>query len=301
MTRDAHGERQLDLFEMGTVGEPGRIYPIRELLTRSRLIRPPERFLELLRFFARFPEHSPFNVLLVFIQNPHATRIASARRWERVHHRKVREEARPLLILAPSSPVSLLYDVADTEGTAPVELPHEPLAIEGVLEPTRLRHTEENAELYGIGVTRRPAAVLQAPALTVREEEDPRAFSLFAAPRILVQLNDRLDPLAAYATLVHELAHVLLGHLGSDPEGWWPERPGGSEGWREAEACTVEYLVSRRAGLPCHPEESLLRTLTEVWGEREQDVLLLVRVTGLLEQMGHRKLEPPHPRHKEPA
>jgi len=36
---------------------------------------------EMLAFIARFPNYSPFNGLLLYIQNPEATYVATARNW----------------------------------------------------------------------------------------------------------------------------------------------------------------------------------------------------------------------------
>jgi hypothetical protein len=36
--------------------------------------------------------------------------------------------------------------------------------------------------------------------------------------------HDGLDEPSRFGVLCHELAHVLLGHLGSDLDRWWPAR-----------------------------------------------------------------------------
>jgi hypothetical protein len=62
-------------------------------------------------------------------------------------------------------------------------------------------------------------------------------------------LNDGLSREASYATLVHELAHLYCGHLGTPNENWWPDRRGLDVSRREFEAESVCYLVCGRAGI----------------------------------------------------
>ena len=39
-----------------------------------------------------------------------------------------------------------------------------------------------------------------------------------------VVVHDALDEPSRFGVLCHELAHILLGHLGGDAHGWWPPR-----------------------------------------------------------------------------
>jgi hypothetical protein len=49
-------------------------------------------------------------------------------------------------------------------------------------------------------------------------------------------LNSNLSAEARYATLVHELAHLYCGHLGTLNDKWWPDRRGLPHAAREFEA-----------------------------------------------------------------
>ena len=68
--------------------------------------------------------------------------------------------------------------------------------------------------------------------------------------------NDRLAPQERYVTVVHELGHVFLGHLGGcdsetsdDDESGWPNRTWLGKNEKEIEAEAVAYLVASRAGV----------------------------------------------------
>ena len=72
-----------------------------------------------------------------------------------------------------------------------------------------------------------------------------------------ISLRAGLDDAGAYAVLCHELAHVYLGHVGADRDGWWPFRMNVTEAVAEIEAESVAYIVCARAGLRTHSAEYL--------------------------------------------
>jgi hypothetical protein len=78
---------------------------------------------KLLDFIVHFLQYSTFNGFLLYLQNPAATRVATARTWSRKFKRNLSPDARPLLILAPMAPVLFVFDVKDTVGG---HLPPEP-------------------------------------------------------------------------------------------------------------------------------------------------------------------------------
>ena len=54
--------------------------------------------------------------------SPRCAYFATARHWEREFGRKIKEDARPMLILAPMHPVMTVYDLDSTTGPLPEEL-----------------------------------------------------------------------------------------------------------------------------------------------------------------------------------
>ena len=61
-----------------------------------------------------------------------------------------------------------------------------------------------------------------------------------------------------FATLVHELAHLLCGHLGRRPKkDKWPDRRGLEHSQEELEAESVSYLVCQRMGINSESEAYL--------------------------------------------
>ena len=87
-----------------------------EMFAAGACYRSGRTYRQMLRFISRFPQYSAFNGCLLFIQNPRAVFVATAGAWERRYGRKLKPEARPMMILAPMAPVLFVFDVGDTHG-----------------------------------------------------------------------------------------------------------------------------------------------------------------------------------------
>jgi len=53
-------------------------------------------------FVARFREYAPYNNMLVKVQNPSCSYYATEKNWNEKFKRSLKEDARPMLIIAPS-------------------------------------------------------------------------------------------------------------------------------------------------------------------------------------------------------
>jgi hypothetical protein len=276
-----------------------------DLFSLARQYRSSQAYLELLQFVGRFRFYAPFNAMLVHIQKPGATYVAPPHRWLRDHCRRIKVGANPLVILQPMGPVMFVFDVADTEpeeGAPP--LPPEvaqPFEVRGGRVKGELSQTIENAKRDGVEVIRREAGSQSAGmiqrtqrrgllSITIRER--PEREQLDVPLRYEVLLSSKLSSEAAYATLVHELAHLYCGHLGTPNPLWWPDRRGLSNEVREFEAESVCYLVCSRLGID-NPSDEYLGNYVK--GQDETPKVSLERVvaaTGLIEQMGRERLKP---------
>lgn len=169
--------------------------------------------------------------------------------WSRRYQRRVRPAARPLVILAPMSPVRFVFDIRDTEGP--------PLPPAAVRAATRLLDaTRHNCGLQRIAVREAAAlgpsaerAIRLTPALRKRHAEldlDPNA-------RYLVLLDAGGSGETRYAALTLELGRIFCGHLVIDSDAWWPERRDLEFDRIEIEAAAVAHLICRRRGLAAGP------------------------------------------------
>ncbi len=224
--------------------------------------------LELLEFLCRFPGYTPLNAFLIYLQNPRATEVATARAWVTRRRRRIRPEGRPIAILAPMSPVVFVFDIADTVGPpSPPERPPAPASA----KKSAARMFESLAgrlavERVAVTLTETP---LSPAERTLRLTPALRRSLGAAAPparmRALIRLPQALAPDDRLAALAVELAHLFCGHLGSDEEAGFPDRGEPPAEQIDLEAETAAALACRRLGYAAAgaPLLSLLRERPE--------------------------------------
>jgi len=253
-----------------------------DLFTRSRRLRQSSKFREAVEFVAKFREYSPFNNMLVYAQNSLATHFATANHWQKSFGRSIKEEARAMVILAPRGPVLMVYDIADTAGPPLPERLRVPTQTSGRFNPALLERTVKNCERDQIQVLRQPMGEMHGGFATHRARE--------SGWKMRVSLRADLQDGAAYAVLCHELAHIYLGHIGADRDGWWPFRVNMSESVAEIEAESAAHIVCARAGLRNHSAEYLSNFVEDSDDLDAISIDLISRVAGRLEEMGRRLL-----------
>jgi hypothetical protein len=64
-----------------------------------------------------------------------------------------------------------------------------------------------------------------------------------------IAVHTELDRPSQYGVLCHELAHIYLGHLGTDRDHWWPSRTDLDGRAIEIEAEATAFIVTTRRGL----------------------------------------------------
>lgn len=147
-----------------------------------------------------------------------------------------------MVILAPMHPVLLVYDLDETEGPPLPEKLRNFAFAEGEFKTEWLDKTIENAKRMRIQVQRKRLSSVNAGFATTRLYDSARW-------KMRIVIHDSLTDLQAYPILCHELAHVLLGHLGTDKDHWWPCRIGLNHSAVEIEAESVSYMIANRLGL----------------------------------------------------
>lgn len=251
---------------------------IDELIQAGRAYWGSEQFKELIRFLARFTEYSPYNNLLVWVQRPGCQLFATRSKWQKQFKRRVAEGARPMVILAPRTPVLLVYDIDDTEGPPlPQEL-DEFAKFEGTWDPDWLARMVENAgRHYSIRVDFKTLTSMLAGFATIDRG--------VPGSKMRIVVHDGLDEPSRFGVLCHELAHVLLGHLGNDDDRWWPNRYGIDRHSIEVEAEGAAFITTRRLGLRGASARYVSRHLLK--GDLPPGVSPdhIAKVSGRLEQM----------------
>jgi hypothetical protein len=198
-----------------------------------------------------------------------------------------------------------VFDVSDTEsmpGAPP--FPQKIVAPFEVRKGTlkgRLEPTVENAKRDGIRVSRQSTGSLRAGQIgTAANGVSQEVVVRLAPKRETVHIPVRYELLLSesrpreeqYATLVHELAHLYCGYLGTPNKNWWPDRRGLIESVREVEAESVSYLVCGRAVIDTPSDQYLAEYLEH--NQKVPDISLecVMSASGLIEKMGLERLKP---------
>ena len=254
-------------------------------LRRTRAYRGRAEFEETVTFMARFKEYAPFNNMLVRLQSSECRYYATERDWRERFGRTPREDARPMLILAPRHPVLLVYDLEETSGR---HFPKESLELEeleGEWHPQWLSRLGENAETHD-----RIKVDFKALSSTLAGHSTIAAGD--RGHKMRIRIHDGLDEPGRFAVLCHELAHVYLGHFGSDPDHWWPWRRELDHRTVEVETEATVYIVSARIGLKGTGAEYVSRHLGEGPVPEHVSLDLVAKAASRIERMAREYLRP---------
>ena len=202
-----------------------------------------------------------------------------------------------------------VFDVADTEpGPYPTELPPEvdrPFDIcEGRIGD-ELGETIENAKRDGVRIQLTKEGSQSAGSicridgrrltpLQVCAGLDKQRNPIFVNVPLRYDLfiNENLSREAQYATIVHELAHLYCGHLGTPNKTWWPDRLGLSNKECEFEAESISYMLCKRLKIRVPSDSYLSGYLKDHQEIPRISVECVMKAAGLIEQMGRIYLKP---------
>lgn len=220
------------------------------------------RFLQLLEQVGRFRAYGPFNALLAALQRPKARCILPPSRW-RKYNREVKRDATPIILLRPFSPVTCVFDVADTrvvrgrEDRFPPELAPEELKepVAPVSEKT-VQTLLDRLPWWGILHETVPTGPAASGELHLADANTPlmqvRIKGECCAdwrPVYVLATRREVSPTDRFAALTHELARLFCRHLHCGFEKGWQGGRDLSLPEESFEADVVVWLVSRRLGV----------------------------------------------------
>ena len=275
-----------------------------ELFSLTQQYKTAKSYDALLKFVANFRFYAPFNAMLVHIQKPGATYVCSPSRWLDDFHHQIKPGAQPLVILQPMGPVMFVFDVSDTVALPdapplPREVEH-PFEVRSGKVGEQLEWTTENSKRDGICITIHKAGSQSAGQIgrtgrqawqQVVTRLKPKFESVEVRVRYELLMNGNHSREAQYATLVHELAHLYCGHLGSPNPKWWPDRQYLRPEFREFEAESVCYLVCRRLGIDNPSDEYLAGYLKDHTDVPPISLEAVMVAANLIEKMGRERLK----------
>lgn len=254
--------------------------PMAELISDSNFSTLSKDCKDLLDFVVKLRNFAPFNTLLSQIQKSGLSHAASAPdSWKR-YERTPKQGGRPPLLPQPLATASLVNSVADTEGK---ELSDdvECFPATGAISSNRLDTFKAILQDNHIEWLEVDAGDKRAGSIRViRRALDDSAYTAYR-----MHINRNHPPTTQLATLVHELAHLLLGHLGEDKNFRAPPRTGLSRPQVELEAESVSYLVCARNGIESKSEKYLSHYVGHHMTIDDIDIYLVLRTAQDIEKL----------------
>jgi len=112
-----------------------------------------------------------------------------------------------------------------------------------------------------------------------------------------MRINEKHEPAVKFSTVIHELAHLCLGHLGKDGNLKIPARPNLSHAQVELEAESVAYIVCQRNGIKPKSESYLSKYVCQDTTTDSLDLYQIMRAAGQTETLlglgAHTKYDKP--------
>lgn len=262
---------------------------IDEMFLAGRLYRSSVEYFDLIHFIARLPKYSAFNGLLLYLQNRNITYVSTAGNWQQQFGRRPKFNARPLIILAPMSPIRFVYDIYDTEGETITSDQLKSLAAKEKFSKDIYEKTISNCKFHGIAVRESLSAVKDIDnvlALTYETRKRYENLNIESWAKYLIFINLQDSNGDKYARLALGLGHIFCGHLGIDDSSWWQDRRDADQNKAAIEAQSAAYLVCLRKGL-IKPSEKFLSPYNRVETEMPAFSLNAVfHATHYIEDMG---------------
>ena len=197
-----------------------------------------------LSFLGKFHNYSFGNLMLIYLQCPHATHVAGFNAWKK-HNRHVKKGATGIRILAP-----VIYKKKDGDGKEPAseeEAKQRKLVAFKVVSVFDVSQTE-GEDLPSIrGYSGDPAENLQTLEQFATDKnikvvwQRPDSGALGVSKGGLIEVDPDLEAADRFAVLVHEVSHELL-HRGE-------RREKTDKIIRETEAEAVAFAVCSAVGL----------------------------------------------------
>ena len=126
----------------------------------------------------------------------------------------------------------------------------------------------------------------------VQRANDSKQYSAYC-----IKINRNHETPVQFSTLAHELAHLLLGHLGHDPKLKIPQRHQLTPSQVEFEAESVAYVVCERNGVSVKSETYLSNFVDKNTRLDAIDLYQVMRAAGQIEAMlgltAHTKYDKP--------
>ena len=247
----------------------------KELSSIDRLFRDIRQycrgaeFMKKLAFYAKFPYIGTYNAALVEQQRPGARFVQTARRWKKDYHRKIKLNARPVMILLPFYPVEFLFDISDTVPIDENTNVDDNAVIEDIINQNSTSCSHDigyymnylyiNLPKLGISYNNNYIVGSERRAEIISDTSSEIYIRVYKEARVkyhsyfTISVDMKAKGTDELALLFHELGHFFCRHITSL---WWKDRRCTKE-VKEFEAETISYLVCNRLGIKSEPMKYL--------------------------------------------
>lgn len=244
-----------------------------------------------LTFFSKFHDYSFYNRILIYIQRPDATKVASYKKWQE-KFRQVKKGAKGIMIFAPIisktkkdsdkedddfdlKPDTVtrfravsVFDISDTE---PIdergEVPETPQWW-GENTPS-----ETADKLYGY-----VSEVASDMGIKVTQSDASRGEKGYAAGDH-INISSDVEGVGKLSTMIHEIAHELM-HFKKSSIFYQDDEVRSSSALKELQAESVSYVVLKHYGIPVKHHTTYLA----LWGANKEKIQSNLEVISKVSQ-----------------
>ena len=253
--------------------------------------------MRMLNFYASFPYLGVYNAALVEQQRPGAKMVLTVKKWAELYDRKIKPNARPVIILLPFFPVEFLFDIYDTRPTGKYNKEDDNYIIEQIINRHKaecksdvwsyLANLEDNLSKYGIAYHSNYVVGSEIQA-QIRIDNSEEIYVRLNKGHIvnhnchfLLSVRSGANKAEQLASIFHELGHLFCQHLAYP---WFKDRSC-TELVKEFEAETVSYLVCSRIGIHTHSMEYLATYINDNEEIPPVDIERIFDAVDLIEQI----------------
>jgi hypothetical protein len=287
--------RQQDLFNEND--REKEIASINRLFQDVKRYRKSREFIRMLNFYASFPYLGVYNAALVEQQRPGAKMVLTVKKWSELYKRKIKQNARPVIILLPFYPVEFLFDIYDTKPIGKYNKEEDNYVIEQIINSHKaecksevwfyLANLEDNLSKYGIAYHSNYVVGSEIQA-QIKIDDSEEIYVRLNKDHIVTHNSHFILSVRAgsskaeqLACIFHELGHLFCQHLSYT---WFKDRSY-TDLVKEFEAETVSYLVCSRIGIRTHSMEYLAAYINENEEIPPVDIQRIFDAVDLIEQI----------------
>lgn len=288
-------DRQKDLFE--NKDRKKDIASINRLFQDVERYRKSDNFKKMLDFYASFPYLGVYNAALVEQQRPGARMVLTVKKWAELYGRKIKPNARPVIILLPFGPVEFLFDIYDTRPIGKYNKAEDNFIIERIINVHSaeckydvgfyLNNLRENLPKFGIAYHNYYVVGSEIQSeIRINDSEELRIKinrdqSITHNSHFILSVRSGANDAEQLASIFHELGHLFCLHLAYP---WFKDRSYTKE-VKEFEAEVVSYLVCSRIGIKTQSIEYLAYYVEEKEEIPPIDIERIFDAVDLIEQI----------------